>query len=357
MKNFFLYLITGLLLISCSSQFKLSSPQKTPVQNSAVVQALIEEGIRLHDQGNYDGAIQKYTDALELNKDNPEALSEIAYSYFAKGDYQASLLNGQNAAKYKSDYLNAIYVLIGSNLDVLGKPKQAIQVYNKVLEAEPNDYNIHYNLAVTYSGLKENRKAIQHLKKSVTLNPLHASSHLVLATLYYEDSYRIPALLAFARFLILEPNSGRTEQALNNFQHILMWGISKESDNQINIVMPETSPDYDGDFRSIEMFLSLFGAAQFTENNENNSPIENIQTGLGSVFSMLSKKNEEEAKIGFVWEYYVPYFIELYQKDFTQPFVYHIFQLAQDEKIQAWITENQDSIQSFLDWSNNYQFE
>ena len=39
-------------------------------QNKTEAEKLVEEGVPYHDKGDYEGAINKYDNALELDKDN-----------------------------------------------------------------------------------------------------------------------------------------------------------------------------------------------------------------------------------------------------------------------------------------------
>jgi len=51
------------------------------------VQTLIDEGVALHDQGQYQQAIDKYKEALKLDSNSVTAIYEMAFSYFSLKDY------------------------------------------------------------------------------------------------------------------------------------------------------------------------------------------------------------------------------------------------------------------------------
>ena len=45
------------------------------------VKELVSQGIELHDQGNYNEAINKYKKALEIDKNSTSANYELSYTY------------------------------------------------------------------------------------------------------------------------------------------------------------------------------------------------------------------------------------------------------------------------------------
>ena len=119
---------------------------------------------------------------------------------------------------------------------MIGESKKAVDVYKKGLKLKPGDYLLHYNLALTYQNLNNFDDAKKTLKKAVSLNPDHPSSHVLLATIFYKTHYKTPAFLALSRFLILEPRSGRSQGAFSLLQEILSGGASPgKNPNEITI--------------------------------------------------------------------------------------------------------------------------
>ena len=120
-----------LVFLSVSSVVaqKIDPPTLTPTPLTDSQKQLMKEGIALHDRGDYDGAIAKYEELLRENPENDTALYELGFSYRMKKEYRKSLDVAYKAAQYKSNILTLIYVLIGNDLDDLGEPKKAIEVF------------------------------------------------------------------------------------------------------------------------------------------------------------------------------------------------------------------------------------
>ena len=60
---------------------------------------------------------------------NAEAIYELALAYSTKGDYQRSLDLATTGTEYDSPFLSGFYLILGSDLDELGKTRDAIDVY------------------------------------------------------------------------------------------------------------------------------------------------------------------------------------------------------------------------------------
>ncbi|MBN2433625.1 MAG: tetratricopeptide repeat protein [Acidobacteria bacterium] len=346
-----------LVMMGCATRTRTVEPVKTSVPLSAEARERVAEGVRLHDQGDYPGAIRKYEEALALSPSNHLIFYEMSYAYFKMGEYQKSLDAARQAATYQSDMLPAIYMQIGSCLDGLARPQEAVAAYEEGLRLASDDHLLHYNLAVTYRGLKQKEQAMAHLKKAMLSRPTHPSSHLALATLYAEDGYRIPALLAYCRFLLLEPDSPRSGQAAMAVQQLISAGVSKQNSGEISIFVSTDEPKYDGDFIALSTTLSLASALRYASDKEPKQPIEYIVGELETMFSIMGSISEKENKEGFAWQYYAPFFIELEKKNFVEPFVYHIFRLADDPGIQAWLEEHPSEIDQMVKWAVAYEFQ
>jgi tetratricopeptide (TPR) repeat protein len=109
-------LIATILLLTSTGLAgqEIKPPSLTPAPQTDMHRNLLQEAVRLHDKGNYDGAIAGYLEILKENPDDISALYELGFSYFAKRDYQKSLEIANKGAQHKSDLLAGFYTLIGN---------------------------------------------------------------------------------------------------------------------------------------------------------------------------------------------------------------------------------------------------
>jgi tetratricopeptide (TPR) repeat protein len=345
-----------LLSIQVMAQ-EIAAPKLTPSPSSEKQDLLVREGIALHDRGDYQGAIRKFQEVLSENPDHAMALYELGFSYFSNKDYKLSLEIAFKGAQYKSEYLSGFYVLIGNNLDHAGDREKAIKVYKSAIKLFPGDAQLHYNLAVTYISANKFDDAKQSLKSAVASDPNHRSGHLGLSQLYHKDNYKIPALLAMCRFLVLEPTSQRSGPALQRVGELMAGGASKGADEKnITITLDPSAKTDEGDFNAISMAVSLLSAARHLDKNKNKTEIQMIADDFDTLFSVLSEAKSDKKQSGFAWNYYRPYFVEMKSRKHVEAFCYYICQAGKSDEVQRWLAQNYEKVKAFLDWSKTYQW-
>ena len=359
MKKQIPVLVVALLLLAkVSWAQKLEPPKLQPTPSTASQRQLIDEGVKLHDQGNYDAAISRYEQVLRENPANVEALYEMSFSYYLKKDCQKSLEMAYKAAQYKSDLLGVIYGGIGNCQDDMGKPQEAIETYKAGIKLLPANFLLHYNLGLTYVRSRQLEDARAILKKSASLNPDHASSHNLLSIVFDKGNYKTPALLAACRFLILEPTSKRSDVALQLVQKVMQGGVSPAKDgNNIRILVDSSPQDKDeGDFSTLEMTMGLIRAGNYIEKNKDKSETQLLVSNFNSLFGILSELSAKAHRSKFTWKYYVPYFEEMKKQGHTEAFVYYINQQGNKTGVGDWLKQNQGKVSDFLAWSKGYKW-
>jgi len=356
-KTILLLFLLALVVSSPVAAQKIDPPTLTPTPVTDSQKRLMQEGIALHDRGDYDGAIAKYQQVLNENPTSDWALYELAFSYQMKKDYRKSLEYGYKGVRYKSDKLGEFYVVIGNSLDDLGESKKAVDVYQRGIKIQPDNHYLYYNLAITYSRLNNLEEAKKNLKKAVFLNPDHASSHAALAQLFQNTRYRTPALFAVMRFLVIEPRSRRTASAYKIFSDILSGGATPgKNPNEINIFMDLGAKKDEGDFGAIDLTLGLSSAVGATEKNKNKTEAQRLVDQLNTLLAIVSEQDPKADKTKFTWRYYIPYFIELKQKNYVEPFAYYISQASGLPGVVEWLQANEARVNEFLSWSRSYQW-
>lgn len=331
---------------------KLPKPDRIPAVSTPAQKALIKEGIALHDAGDFDGAIVKYEQVLSEEPAAVDAMYELAFSHTGKKDCARAMAVARRGATYRSALLPQFRMLLGSCLDDMGRPDEAIDVFKTAIKSAPEFALLHYNLGLAYvrtGRLDDARKALQ---QSLHLNPNHGSSHYLLSTIYQQLGYRIPATLALSRFLTIEPNGPRTIDALNRLASLLGSGVSRsETSNDISIVLPAKSKRDEGDFDSVGVAMSLSVAAgQMTGEKKDLSPFKVISQNYAVMSEILARP---EGK-GFAVEYYAPFFAELHKQGFVEAFVCHTFPVARLDGATEWVQENPSRLNDFREWISSY---
>ena len=334
-------------------------------QNKEDAEKLVDEGITYHDKGDYEGAISKYDKALELDKDNLLALAEKAMSLNSLQKYDESIQLSQKAIKKHPGEkgLRVVYVTCGNAYDGLKKTDKAIEIYDEGIRQFPDFYQLHFNKGITLSSVKKYDEAIISCQRSVTLNPNHASSHNALARLLNITNKRIPSLLAYSRFLVIEPQSNRAKENLSSLQKIMKGNAEETGEKSVTI---NVSPDMLGDatgkgklkennFASTDLMLAMDAGLDYDKKNKKKTEVEKFIRKFEGVCSILQETKKDN--YGFYWDFYVPYFTEMKDKKLIETFAYLAFATSDDSTVSKWMASHESEINEFYDWSKSFTWE
>ena len=272
-------------------------------QAQPAVNDLIREGIAYHDQGNYDAAIARYHAALRLAPQSAVAMYEMGYSFYMKNEPDSAMYYCNRSLQYDSpSYLPAV-ILVGSILDDQGHTKESIKLYKKALKKYDN-YLLHFNLAVSYGNYGQPEKALEHAQKAALLNPAHGSSHLSIAELL-NGKDRIRSILALYFFLLVEPDSKRSEYALGLLLDQLSKGISMAQDSSINVVIDKSAIKKSA-YGINEVLLSLTAAGKYVKDSVDIGGRQWFHAMTEMVFNQLEIPEHADGKEDVWVELYIP---------------------------------------------------
>lgn len=323
----------------------------------------IKKGVTLHDKGDYSGAISYYEKALEIDSINITALAEKAFSLLSLKDYSNSIETCKKAINNnpQAKGLKFVYTTYGNALDASQKPNDAIEIYDQGIELFPDYYQLHFNKGITLSGLQKYDQALLSFQKSVSLNPRHASSHNAIGRLLTINKSNIPALMAFGRFLIIEPQGGRAKSNLPYVQKIMSANVEQTGKNDVTIninpnMLSNTSSEEkaENDFGTVDLILSMSAASDYDKKNRKKTEVELFMKKFEVVCSSLDEIQKDN--YGFYWEYYAPYYVEMYKNDLIETFSYLVYASSENKNAQDWLQNNSTKIDIFYNWSSEYDW-
>ncbi|MDD5565499.1 MAG: tetratricopeptide repeat protein [Candidatus Omnitrophica bacterium] len=165
MRRFATISVLILLFVSCAFA--------EDTQNTLIVQ-----GIRLHDQKEYQQAADIFTQAIALDPKSAQA----AVAYLKRGSCY------YNQKKYS----------------------EAVKDYTFSLRISPHP-KAYYGRGVAYSALKNNGKALEDLQKALELDPRCADgdAHLSIGNIYYQLKDLGLAISNYSRGLAINPKNHR----------------------------------------------------------------------------------------------------------------------------------------------------
>ncbi len=333
-------------------------------QNPDKAAELVDKGIKLHDKGDFEGAVGLYKKALEADVDNEVALAEIGLSLYSAHRFEEVIEFSERAVKKYpgSPTLETVYVTYGSALDELKRPKDALELYNEAIREFPEAFMLYFNKGITLVNMGRQDDALLSLQTAAKLNPRYPGIHNAIARILMLQDKRVLALLAYFRFFVVEPNSSRASQNLSAVQRLMNQGVEVTGKNKISInidpkMLGDTLPDGShkaNNFGTIELLLSFTSALDTDKEHKKDTEREKFLRKLETICVGLS---ETQAKnTGFYWEFYAPYFIDMEQSKMIETFSYVVFASAEDAAVSKWIKANDDKIQAFYDWSNEFKW-
>lgn len=336
---------------------------RAQAQSGATAETLIKQGISQYDQGQYQQAIASYEQALKLEPTNSTAQYELALTYNATNRNDEAVALCKRLLKQDATPGAEVYGTYGNALDGLRKPKEAVKIYEEGLKKYPNDGPLYYNMGVTQaSSLNQLEAAIASMQQSVRCREAHANSHAALASLTTTQGNRIPALLETVRLLELEAEGKRAAASLAALDKMMGQGVQQTGEKSFTINLPmdmvkdvgrkNAGPD---NFAAADMLLTLASALDHDEKNKDKSATERFIEKFSSLCKSL-EENKPEARTGFVWQYYVPYFVELEKRGHVPALAYAI-QASRAEnvpEVKAWLSEHPVQVQALRQWSSTY---
>jgi tetratricopeptide (TPR) repeat protein len=136
--------------------------------------AKIEKGDAAFAKGELDEAERAFADALLLDPENPKA-------NLGMGTVQCTKENFDKLAEIIQVLLNldAVFLeeqrkefnLFGIALRKNKRYSEAIRFYNKALEINHDDENLHFNIARAYYDTDQKDKALKHIERALEINP------------------------------------------------------------------------------------------------------------------------------------------------------------------------------------------
>jgi len=327
-------------------------------QDKQRAEALVSEGVHLHDAGKYEEALQKYRQALVADVENPGALYEMSFTFYATGQYDSCIDLSHRLIEMKipDNLLKNAYVNLGSSYDALKQSEKAIKTYDQGLKKFPDFYLLYFNKGITYLIGNESALGEQNLQLALSYNPFHASSHYWLAKILYKHN-KIPAIMSASMVCFLENGSKRAKECSSIILDLMRSNIKSDSSSKnITIYLPSdhlSGKKKENDFSAQELMLSLMSASSEIGDSLH---LDTEQKKFGFVFQLMcnglsdNKKNK-----GFYWKFYAPFFYDLKNNEFTDLLVHYIF--AQNNEYDGvWIEQHSNEVGKFSEWLKQYRW-
>lgn len=317
------------------------------------LKAILYEGIALHDKGDYEAALKLYDEVIARHPSYLLAWYEKSLTLYTAQRYKECVdLCKEVIKKFREgEELDNIYVNYGSALDASGRPDEAIRVYSQGIR-KYNHYLLFFNRGITEYQQKKMEDAISDFQQTLALKPLHASSHQYLGYSVYGTN-KIASMMCLAAFLLIEPNTERSDKNLKLLYGLLDSYAKKQEDNVISITMSrdmfkmKSKPDH---FASQETLLALESALELSDSLKGLPAADKLRKKL-EIFAGISDERK-----AFFSNFYGPFFRGMRENNWLETASHLILSGSNDEITNNWLSLNQDKVKQFRQWLQDYQW-
>jgi tetratricopeptide (TPR) repeat protein len=127
-------------------------------------------------KNDFQGAIEDFTKALELNPDFALGYNDRGTVYAAQGELERAIREYNKALELFPNYVEA-YSNRGKAYAEMGDHAQGLKDQNKALELNPDFVEAYNNRGTVYAARGDLDNAIKDFNKTITLNPYYADAY------------------------------------------------------------------------------------------------------------------------------------------------------------------------------------
>jgi tetratricopeptide (TPR) repeat protein len=171
-------------------------------------------GYLLYQQGRYDEAIPNLKEKLQSSPKLAILYRLLGLCYIKKNDYGAVLSDVKPAldsavATYPDDRakLSMVYSDLGGELLRAKRYGEAIEMFQKRLEQDPDNWSVHLNVGLAYYSQKAYPRAIEEFRRVTQLKSDNVQAHFMLGACYVETKNGAQVKSAFLKVLDLDPKN------------------------------------------------------------------------------------------------------------------------------------------------------
>jgi len=170
-----------------------------------------------------DKDIAYYSGLLAKQENNVDAMVELGWRYYRKGNFQQAVKTLERAVAIDDGNAAAHFNLALSykEIGLLGKAEAR---FNKVLQISPNHKLVPFYMGKMYLEQSRTDDAVKQLTKAVELDPTSADTLYLLGQAYEAEGYEEEALAAYGRALKLVPGHSEIKEAYYRLQAKLKKG-------------------------------------------------------------------------------------------------------------------------------------
>lgn len=139
-------------------------------------QTLVDQGIALHQAGQFDDAVMAYTEAISIDPTAEEPFIQRGLSYRALKRFDEAIADYDQVLALDPDSVDGL-VNRGIALRAATRYDEALVDFDRAIALKPNSSPAFHNRGLTFYRLGRSSEAIADYDRAVTLNPTYVSAY------------------------------------------------------------------------------------------------------------------------------------------------------------------------------------
>jgi Tfp pilus assembly protein PilF len=340
-----------LIIIFILTTFLHVGAQQQPI-NKEKARQLGAEAVTMINNGDFDAAIKKLTEADSLDNTTIAYQFEKALAYKQKGKYyKASGILEMISINPEAD--ERVYILWANCLDQLGKYEEAYNHLNEALKKFPNSGKIYMEIGREHYNMEERKDAVGSWETGIQTDPTVAGNYYFLSSSYFLNGNFTWASIYSEIFVNLTDNEKFIFDASQICYDIyktafyVKTGDSTEIHFTKIIIQRAEEPDPKSlDFPLAFQYVMEKAAKGIL-------PKDSTSFTLDNLIEVKKKFTELWFQYGLGDKY--PNVLFAYHKllldnNYLDVYYHEIFAWGDKEKFKEWLRNNKETYNEYLSW-------
>jgi antitoxin component YwqK of YwqJK toxin-antitoxin module/Tfp pilus assembly protein PilF len=343
MKPIFIRKIALLLSLFAVITCKQQAFAQTLLESSG---ALIEEGIKAYDTGNYKRAIELIGRVQEGDTNYVDAQYELVLAYIGDTAYKKAEAIALHAMDHPEAETRKFQLLLASVYDYMSETDKALQLYRQLSASNPNDYQPVFEAGVVHFRKERYDSAAHYFEQSLMIFPGHFKSMRLLGSAYLLQGRLTEAWLCLQTSLLSASNISLARNPINYLE-----GIVKQTDDfsepYTNKRGSYTHPLFD------ETDAILHSRIIVSSDYKIKSVLAD-EPQAKAAYAIMEKLKYDKDDDNFVMQYIVPLWIAVRDNSLTDPFLLQAYSNFEIEKIDKLAAKEKKDMAKVKDQVYSY---
>jgi tetratricopeptide (TPR) repeat protein len=177
-------------------------------------QTRLDNGKRLFDEANYDGAIRELSEAIRLDPNMAEAYAYRSWAY-GRNNNNAQALTDANSAIQLNPRLAMGYYTRGNVYRNRNDYDRALADYTEAIRPDPRYTNAYHNRGFAYNAKGDYDRAIADYNEAISLDRRSAYAYNNRGNAYYNKGDYASAIADYEACLLFDPNNSYAREGLD----------------------------------------------------------------------------------------------------------------------------------------------